>query len=153
MMELALDEARSAAQRGEVPVGAVVYQPDGTVLAKAGNRVVEKADPTAHAEVEALRAACAALGRPRLDGCVIAVTLEPCAMCAQAIALARLQELRFGAHDVKSGGTLNGVRVFNNPACHHKPAVVDGQMAEESKQLLQSFFKARRNKKDEVEKP
>jgi tRNA(Arg) A34 adenosine deaminase TadA len=144
MMALALDQARAAAERGEVPVGAVIYRADGTVLAQAGNRVVEKADPTAHAELEALRAACAAVGKPRLDGCHMAVTLEPCAMCAQAISLARMQELRFGAHDVKSGGTLNGARVYDSAACHHKPVVIDGQQAEAASALLKAFFAARR---------
>lgn len=144
MMCLALDEARAAADREEVPVGAVVYKPDGTLLARAGNRVVEKADPTAHAEVEAIRTACTLLGVPRLDGCILATTLEPCAMCAQAIAHARVQELRFGAYDVKSGGTLNGARVFDSPACHHKPIVVGGIEEEASRTLLQTFFKQRR---------
>jgi len=144
MMQLALTEAKAAANRGEVPVGAVVYKPDGTVLAQAGNRVIDDADPTAHAEVVAIRRACQKLGTPRLDGCILAVTLEPCAMCAQAIAHARVQELRFGAHDVKSGGTLNGARVLSSPTCHHKPVVIDGQLAYESQELLKDFFKQKR---------
>jgi tRNA(adenine34) deaminase len=139
----ALSEARAAALRGEVPVGAVVTR--GTqVLARAGNRTRELNDPTAHAEVLAIRAACAALGQDRLEGCALWVTLEPCAMCAQAISHARLERLHFGAADPKSGGVLVGARVFSHAQTHHVPEVHDGIDAEACAALLREFFTGRR---------
>lgn len=142
-MSDALTEARAAAARGEVPVGAVVTR--GTeVLARAGNRTRELNDPTAHAEILAIRAACAALGQERLTGCALWVTLEPCAMCAQAIAHARLDRLHFGAADPKSGGVLVGARVFAHPQTHHAPEVHDGIDAEACAALLRDFFATRR---------
>ena len=120
-MEAALEEARAAAARGEVPVGAVLVGADGTVLARAGNRTRELADPTTHAEMLAIRAACAALGSERLTGSSLYVTLEPCAMCAAAISAARIARLYYGAEDPKSGGVAHGARVFAHPQAHHVP--------------------------------
>jgi tRNA(adenine34) deaminase len=142
-MSLALAEARDAAQRGEVPVGAVVAF-EGRVVAQAGNRSRELADPTAHAEMLAIRAACAALGAERLTGCDLYVTLEPCPMCAAAIAAARIARLYYGAADPKSGGVAQGPRIFAHPQCHHVPQVYDGIGAAESEALLKAFFAARR---------
>lgn len=139
-MPLALDEAHRAAARGEVPVGAVMVAQDGTVLAADGNRTRERNDPTAHAEILAIRAACAALGQERLTGCDLYVTLEPCAMCAQAIAHARVRRLYYGASDPRSGGVAHGARVFAHPQCHHVPEVYDGLEAEAASALLTSFF-------------
>ncbi len=143
-MATALDEARAAAARGEVPVGAVVVAPDGSVVARAGNRVLELSDPTAHAEILALRAACAAAGSERLPGHALYVTLEPCPMCASALAQARIARLVYGAADPKSGGIAQGPRVFSHPQCHHRPEVVDGIGAEEAAALLREFFQGRR---------
>lgn len=143
-MAVALEEARAAARRGEVPVGAVVVSPRGEVVAAAGNRTRELSDPTAHAEMLALRAACAALGSERLVGHTLWVTLEPCPMCAAAIGFARIGRLYFGASDPKSGGVLQGPRVFAHPQAHHAPEVYDGIGAEESATLLRDFFAARR---------
>lgn len=143
-MALALDEARAAAARGEVPVGAVVTDAAGTVLASAGNRTRELADPTAHAEMLAIRAACAALGSERLVGCTLTVTLEPCAMCAAAITAARVARLVYGASDPKSGGVEHGARVFSHPQAHHRPEVVAGVAEVQSALLLQAFFADRR---------
>ena len=142
-MQAALAEARAAALRGEVPVGAVVVSGD-RVLARAGNRTRELADPTAHAEMLAIRAACAALGSERLTGCDIYVTLEPCPMCAAAISAARVARLYFGAADPKSGGVTVGARVFTHPQCHHAPEVYDGIGAAEAEALLKGFFAGRR---------
>ncbi|MBN2761242.1 MAG: nucleoside deaminase [Rhodobacteraceae bacterium] len=139
-MPLALEEARKAATRGEVPVGAVIVDDSGTVIATEGNRTRERNDPTAHAEILAIRAACARLGQERLTGCDLYVTLEPCAMCAQAIAHARIGRLYFGADDPKSGGVLHGARVFSHPQCHHVPEVYDGLDADSARSLLMSFF-------------
>lgn len=139
-MDIALAEARAAAARQEVPVGAVVVAPDGRVLARAGNRTRELADPTAHAEMLAIRAACAALGQERLTGCDLYVTLEPCAMCAMAISHARIARLYYGAADPKSGGVAHGARVFAHPQCHHRPEIYDGLCAMEAADLLKSFF-------------
>ena len=136
----ALAEARAAASRGEVPVGAVVVAPSGEVVARAGNRTREFSDPSAHAEVLAIRAACAARGSERLPGHALWVTLEPCPMCAALIGFARLATLRFGAPDPKSGGVLHGPRVLAHPQAHHAPEVVDGIGAEESAALLRGFF-------------
>ena len=143
-MEQALAEARAAAARGEVPVGAVVVAPDGRVAAAAGNRTRELNDPTAHAEILALRAACAAAGSERLPGHDLYVTLEPCAMCAAAIAAARIARLYYGAADPKSGGVAQGARVFAHPQCHHVPEVYDGIAAGAAEALLSAFFAARR---------
>ena len=144
MMDLALAEARAAAGRGEVPVGAVVVGPDRAVLAAAGNRVVELADPTAHAELLAIRAAAAALGSERLTGCDLYVTLEPCAMCAAAVALARIRRLYWGADDPKGGGVAHGARVFNQPTCHHLPELYPGIGERAAADLLRDFFRVRR---------
>jgi tRNA(adenine34) deaminase len=142
-MDVALTEARAAAARGEVPVGAVLVM-GGQVLAKAGNRTRELCDPTAHAEMLVIRAACAQLGAERLSGADLYVTLEPCPMCAAAIAGARVARLYFGASDPKSGGVLVGAKVFSHPQCHHAPQVYDGIGAQESQALLRAFFEARR---------
>ncbi len=143
-MERALREARLAAERGEVPVGAVVVRSDGTLLAAAGNRTEADRDPTAHAELLAIRAAAVALGAPRLVDCDLYVTLEPCPMCAQAISFARLRRLYYGASDPKGGGVEHGPRIFNQPTCHHRPEIYGGIGEGEAAALLQAFFKARR---------
>lgn len=143
-MSKALEEARAAAERGEVPVGAVIVSPDGTVVATAGNRTRELSDPTAHAEILALRAACSAAGSERLSGHDLYVTLEPCAMCAAALAAARIRRVYYGASDPKSGGVAHGARVFSHPQSHHVPEVYDGIAAEECAELLRSFFAAQR---------
>ncbi len=142
-MEQALNEAKSAALRGEVPVGAVVVF-GGQVVARAGNRTRELCDPTAHAEVLAIRAACAALGGERLAGHDLYVTLEPCPMCAAAISAARIGRLYYGASDPKSGGVAQGARVFSHPQCHHVPEVYDGIAAAECESVLKDFFAERR---------
>lgn len=139
-MDIALAEARSAASRGEVPVGAVIVGADGQVLARSGNQTRADNDPTAHAETLAIRAACAALGQERLNGCTLYVTLEPCAMCAGAIANARLAKVVYGASDPKSGGTDHGARVFSHPQSHHKPEVIGGIAEQECEALLKTFF-------------
>ena len=143
-MSLALAEARAAAARGEVPVGAVLLDATGAVLASAGNRTRELHDPTAHAELLVIRDACAALGTERLTGCALYVTLEPCAMCAAAIAAARIARLYYGAQDPKSGGVAHGARVFSHPQAHHVPEVYDGIAATQAAALLQAFFRDRR---------
>lgn len=142
-MEDALSEARAAGARGEVPVGAVVAGPQG-VIARAGNRTRELLDPTAHAEVLAIRAACRALGVDRLTGHDLYVTLEPCPMCAAAISNARIARLYYGAADPKSGGIAQGPRVFSHPQCHHVPEVYDGIAAAPAEAMLRTFFAARR---------
>ena len=142
-MNVALDEARAAGARGEVPVGAVVIGPDG-IVAQAGNRTRELHDPTAHAEVLAIRAACAALGQERLTGYDLYVTLEPCPMCAAAIGNARIARLYYGAADPKSGGVGQGPRIFSHTQCHHVPEVYDGIDAQSSEVLLRDFFAAKR---------
>ncbi|MEY3306082.1 MAG: tRNA-specific adenosine deaminase [Pseudomonadota bacterium] len=144
-MEIALTEARAAAARGEVPVGAVIVSPLGQIVARAGNRTRELSDPTAHAELLAIRAACAAAGSERLVGHDLYVTLEPCAMCAAAIAAARIGRLYYGAADPKSGGVAQGARVFTHPQCHHAPEVYDGIAADAAEALLKEFFAARRS--------
>lgn len=143
-MEAALEEARSAGDRGEVPVGAVLVGHDGKVLAKAGNRTRELSDPTAHAEILVIRAAGAILGSERLTGCDLYVTLEPCAMCAAAIAAARISRLYYGAGDPKSGGVAHGPKVFSHSQAHHVPEVYDGIGAEDASALLKTFFATRR---------
>jgi tRNA(adenine34) deaminase len=142
-MRRALELARQAAAEGEVPVGAVVTR-DGELIAEARNAMRGTTDPTAHAEIVAIRAAAERLGQSRLDECSLWVTLEPCAMCASAIAIARLAELRFGAEDPKGGGVIHGPRIFSQPTCHHRPDVLGGIGEEESAQLLRSFFAQRR---------
>lgn len=139
----ALDEARAAAARGEVPVGAVVVR-DGRVIARAGNRTEELNDPTAHAEMLALRAAAKTLGDPRLPDCDLWVTLEPCALCAAAISLFRVRRVYFGAYDPKGGGVEHGPRLFTQPTCHHAPEVYGGLREEDCASLLRSFFRDRR---------
>lgn len=143
-MDLALAQARAAAARGEVPVGAVVTGPDGTVLAAAGNRTRELSDPTAHAEMLAIRAACAAMGSERLTGCDLHVTLEPCPMCAAAISFARIRRLYFSASDPKGGGIEHGPRVFSHATCHHAPEVYGGIGEAEASAILKDFFAAKR---------
>jgi tRNA(Arg) A34 adenosine deaminase TadA len=143
-MQQALAEAQAAAARGEVPVGAVVTGPDGTILARAGNRTEETADPTAHAEILALRAAAARLGSPRLPDCDLFVTLEPCPMCAQAISLFRIRRLVFGAYDPKGGGVDHGARIFDASSCHHRPEIIGGVRETASARLLRDFFQAKR---------
>ncbi|TGN62059.1 nucleoside deaminase, partial [Paracoccus liaowanqingii] len=131
-------------RRGEVPVGAVVTDPQGRVVAAAGNRTREQNDPTAHAEILAIRAACAALGSERLPGHDLWVTLEPCPMCAAALSAARIARLYYGAADPRMGGVAHGARVFSHPQCHHRPQVYDGLQAAEAQSLLRTFFAARR---------
>ena len=144
-MELALAEADRAARRGEVPVGAVLVEGmSGSVLAAAGNRVEELNDPTAHAEMLVIRQAAAKVGAPRLSGCDLYVTLEPCAMCATAISFARLRRLYFGAYDPKGGGVEHGPRIFAQPTCHHRPDVYGGIREIEARTLLRAFFGERR---------
>jgi len=141
-MDTALLEAKAAATRGEVPVGAVIVH-KGEVIAQAGNRTREQQDPTAHAEMLAIRKACALLGE-RLPNCDLYVTLEPCPMCASAISHARISRLYYGASDPKSGGIEQGPRVFSHPQCHHKPEVYEGLREAESSALLVGFFATRR---------
>ena len=143
-MERALEEARAAAERGEVPVGAVIVGPEGEVLAAAGNRPLEEKDPTAHAEILAIRAAARALGSERLIGCDLYVTLEPCAMCAGAISFARIRRLYYGAEDPKGGGVDHGPRFFNQATCHHRPDVYGGIGEREAAELLKAFFADKR---------
>jgi len=142
-MDLALAEARAAAEAGEVPVGCVIVRNDG-VLAKAFNRTIMDRDPTAHAEMIALRAAAAALGSERLVDCDLYVTLEPCTMCTAAISFARIRTLYYGATDPKGGAVASGVRFFASPTCHHRPDVQAGLGAEAAATLLKDFFRARR---------
>jgi len=144
-MAAALDEARAAAARGEVPVGCVLVRPEtGEILARDGNRTEASADPTAHAEMLVLRAAAARVGGPRLVGCDLYVTLEPCPMCAQAIAFARLRRVYFGAYDPKGGGVEHGPRIFAQPTCHHRPDIYGGIAEAACADLLTDFFRARR---------
>jgi len=142
-MALALSEARTAAARGEVPVGAVIVR-GGEVLAQAGNRTLADRDPTAHAELLAIRAAAKALGTERLTDCDLYVSLEPCAMCAAAISFARIRRLYYGAADPKGGAVDNGVRFFNAATCHHRPEIYGGIAESEAGTLLKEFFAARR---------
>jgi cytidine deaminase len=144
-MNRALDEAQAAAERGETPIGAVVVAPDGAVLAADGNQVRALSDPSAHAEMLALRAAARAFGSERLTGCDLYVTLEPCPMCAGAISLARIRRLYYGAADPKTGGVDHGPRVFAHPTCHHVPEVYGGIAEAECAALLRRFFQARRD--------
>jgi tRNA(adenine34) deaminase len=144
LMALALEEARAAASRAEVPVGAVLAGPDGAVLARDGNRIIEFHDPTAHAEMLVLRAGAKAIGSERLIGCSLYVTLEPCTMCAAAISFARIARLYFGAADEKAGAVEHGVRFFAQASCHHAPEIYGGIAETEAAELLGTFFKARR---------
>lgn len=143
-MEAALAEARAAGARGEVPVGAVVVAPDGRIVAAAGNRTRGLSNPTAHAEMLAIQAACAAARSERLEGYDLYVTLEPCPMCAGAISFARIRRLYYGASDPKSGGVGHGARVFSHPQCHHTPEIYDGIGANEAAKLLMQFFALKR---------
>jgi tRNA(Arg) A34 adenosine deaminase TadA len=143
-MMMALAAAHAAGARGEVPIGAVVVAPDGEVLAEAGNRTEELRDPTAHAEMLAIRTAAQKLGAPRLVDCDLYVTLEPCPMCAQAISFARIRRLYWGASDPKGGGVENGPRIFDQPTCHHRPELYPGLSESEAAALLRDFFKTRR---------
>ena len=142
-MRRALDLAADAAAAGEVPVGAVITK-DGRIIAEAGNAMRGSIDPTAHAEMVAIRAAATALGQPRLDGCVMWVTLEPCAMCAAAIGLARIAALNFAAADPKGGGVEHGARIFAQATCHHRPEIQSGIGGAEAAAQLKAFFAARR---------
>jgi tRNA(Arg) A34 adenosine deaminase TadA len=144
-MRIALGLAQDAARRGEAPIGAVILDPaGGAIIARAANSPIERHDPTAHAEVLALRAAGEALGNYRLTGLTLVVTLEPCAMCAGAISHARIGRLVFGAEDPKGGGVIHGARVFDQATCHWRPEVAGGVLADESAALLRDFFRARR---------
>lgn len=143
-MDLALAEGRAAADRGEVPIGAVLVGPTGAILAKAGNRTRARNDPTAHAEIVVIREACAALGQERLAGCDLYVTLEPCPMCAAAISFARIRRIYYAASDPKGGGVEHGPRIFNQPTCHHAPEVYGGLGEAEAAVLLRAFFADRR---------
>jgi tRNA(adenine34) deaminase len=143
-MERALAEAEAAGARGEVPIGAVVTGPDGVLIAAAGNRTRDLNDPTAHAEMLAIRAASARLGSERLTVCDLYVTLEPCPMCAAAISFARIRRLYYGAPDPKGGGVEHGARVFNQTTCHHTPEIYAGIDEERASALLKAFFQAKR---------
>src|SRR5271155_3133869 len=142
-MDMALNEARAAGERGEVPVGCVIVR-DGAVIARAGNRTVADSDPTAHAEIVAIRRAATLLGSERLEDCDLYVTLEPCVMCAGAIAFARIRRLYYGAADPKGGAVENGVQFFASPACHHRPEIYGALAEAEASALLKSFFQERR---------
>jgi len=142
-MRRALDLAAEAAAADEVPVGAVVTR-GGEIIAEARNAMRGSLDPTSHAEIVAMRRAAEALGQPRLDGCTLWVTLEPCPMCAAAAAVARVDAIRFGAEDPKGGGVVHGPRIFAQPTCHHRPDVLGGIGEEESAELLRDFFRERR---------
>ena len=142
-MDDALAEARAAQAADEVPVGAVIVR-EGAVIARAGNRTLRERDPTAHAEMVAIRAAAAAIGSERLTDCDLYVTLEPCAMCAAALSFARIRRLYYGAADPKGGAVDNGVRFFSSPTCHHRPEVYGGMSESEAASLLREFFQARR---------
>jgi tRNA(adenine34) deaminase len=143
-MTLALDQAKAAAERGEVPVGAALIDESGAVVAAFGNQVEQDHDPTAHAEMLALRAGAAGLGVKRLAGCDLYVTLEPCPMCAAAISLAHIRRLYFAAYDPKGGGVEHGPRIFDQPTCHHRPEIYGGIAERAAGDLLRRFFQARR---------
>lgn len=143
-MKRALEAAAAAAALGEVPIGAVIVNASGGVLAFAHNRVEADADPTAHAEMLAIREACRVQNNKFLEDCDLYVTLEPCAMCAQAIAFARLRRVYFGAYDPKGGGVEHGARVFHQPTCHHRPEVYGGIMEQECGDILRNFFAEKR---------
>jgi tRNA(Arg) A34 adenosine deaminase TadA len=146
-MRIALAEAQAAADAGEAPIGALIVDPvSGEVIAQAGNAPIARHDPTAHAEILAIRAAAETLGNYRLTGLTLFVTLEPCAMCAGAISHARIGRVVFGADDPKGGGVIHGARVFDQPTCHWKPEVQCGVLADESAELLRGFFRSRRGR-------
>ena len=145
-MRLAIEEAKSAARRGEVPVGAVLVNAEGDVIARTGNAPISICDPTAHAEILALRDGAYASDNYRLGGMSLYVTLEPCTMCAGAISNARIARVIYGAPDVKGGAVENGVKFFEQPTCHHRPDVTGGVLASECAKLLKAFFKERRRK-------
>jgi tRNA(adenine34) deaminase len=142
-MDIALDEARGAGRRGDVPVGCVLVRGD-EIIARAGNRTLADRDPTAHAEIIAIRHAAHRLGSERLDSCDVYVTLEPCAMCAAALSFARIRRLYYGASDPKGGAVENGVKFFALPTCHHRPEIYGGLAEAEAAELLKEFFKTRR---------
>ncbi len=142
-MQAALNEAEEAGRRGEVPIGAVIVR-DGEIIAQAGNRTLEMNDPTAHAEILAIRQACGTLGSQRLPDCDLYVTLEPCPMCAAAVSFARIRRLYYGAEDPKGGAVESGVRFFGDPTCHHAPDVYSGLAEQQSARLLREFFAERR---------
>lgn len=142
-MQSAFEEAKEALAHDEVPVGAVVVK-DGAIIGRGNNRVLRDCDSTAHAEIVALRQACTALGTHRLDGCDLYVTLEPCPMCASALAHARVHRVVYGAYDPKGGAIDHGVRLYDQPTCHHKPEVVGGVLEQDCAQLLQDFFMGKR---------
>lgn len=152
-MRLALEEARKAAEAGEAPIGAVLAGADGEILAVGGNAPIATHDPTGHAEIRALRAAAAALGNYRLPDTTLYVTLEPCAMCAGAIAIARVKRLVIAARDPKGGAVWHGPRYFEQPTCHWRPEIVEGPFAEEAGALLRDFFRARRQASPKEEAP
>ena len=143
-MQAALEEARAAAARGEVPIGAVLVDEKGNILARAGNQSEADKDPTAHAEMLVIREAAAKLGDVRLPNCDLYVTLEPCPMCAAAISFARIRRLYFGAYDPKGGGVDHGAKIFNQPTCHHTPEIYGGMEEQACAVLLKDFFKDRR---------
>jgi tRNA(adenine34) deaminase len=142
-MDMALEEARAAGEAGEVPIGCIIVH-DGAVVARAGNRTLADCDPTAHAEIVAIRAAASLLGTERLCDCDLYVTLEPCAMCAGAVAFARLRRLYYGTADPKGGAVENGVKFFASPTCHHRPEIYGGLAEQEAAALLKDFFRERR---------
>ena len=146
-MQLAIIEAQRAASAGEVPVGAIIADAQGEIIARAANRPITDHDPSAHAEIAALRQAGKILGNYRLTGCTLYVTLEPCTMCAGAISHARIGRLVYGASDMKGGAVENGVRFFDSPSCHHHPELTGGILQQDCASLLKDFFKARRAKK------
>ena len=144
-MQIALEEARAAAERDEVPIGAVIVNAEtGEIVARNGNRTIELNDPTAHAEIMVIRAACEKAGAQRIPECDLYVTLEPCAMCAGALSFARIRRLVFAAPDPKGGAILHGPRFYNQPTCHHRPEAVSGPLTEECSALLKSFFAGKR---------
>lgn len=143
-MTLALDEAKRAAERGEVPVGAALFDENGALVTAFGNQVEQNRDPTGHAEMLALRAGAARLGAKRLAGCDLYVTLEPCPMCAAAISLARIRRLYFAAYDPKGGGVEHGPRIFEQPTCHHRPEVYGGIAERQGGAVLRHFFRGKR---------
>ena len=143
-MALALEAARAAAMAGEVPIGAVIVDGEGQVIASAGNRTITDRDPTAHAELLAIREACTRTGSERLTGCDLYVTLEPCPMCAAAISFARIRRLYYAASDPKGGGVEQGARIFAQPTCHHRPEIYSGIAEGEAATLLRDFFRERR---------
>jgi tRNA(adenine34) deaminase len=143
-MAVAIEQAKAASARGEVPVGAALFDESGGLIAAFGNQVEQDHDPTAHAEMLALRAGATRLGLKRLEGCDLYVSLEPCPMCAAAIALARIRRLYFAAYDPKGGGVEHGPRIFDQPTCHHRPEVYGGIAERDAAELLRNFFQARR---------